>query len=667
MDKSRRTTYPMRVIRTSLYLIFFILVFSGPLSAQFFENFDDGSKGSYAGASVTLSTGNWFFEDALLGNLDNDKCNGTKCVRMDRGGEREGSIYMQFDKEGGVDELSFVFANYGDETGGKLQVQYSIDQGSSWTNIGNEYTATSSLEKVTILVNIDEPIRFKFIQSGGSGRLNLDDVLITDFITPEIEATIKVSVAEKTTVNESSINYGLVPTNSTVSKILKIQNIGTPDLQISDLKVNGEGFTVSDLGKSTLAFKEKVEIIVSFNPTNLGEYSGELTIISNSASNSTFSLNLSGANFTKDQTFDVVTWNIEWFGDTGKGPDNEDLQLQNVVKVIETIDAEIYAIQEIASPSRFAELVDNLEDYGGFLSDFSQDQETAFLFKRANVDSLSGITLSSDDGFTRSNWANGRYPLMFRMLADVNGEEQEFYIYNIHAKAFGDEGSYNQRLNASAELKSYLDTNRSLDNVVILGDYNDEILTSTFSGSSSPYSNFDEDVEYTILTKNLEDQGFVSHSSSSFNSFLDHITISSELSDEYLEGSERVENTTYVQDYLSTTSDHYPVLARFRFGLLTSNDDEDLQNPTKVTLAQNYPNPFNPSTTITYTLDTASEVSLVVYDITGRKVSTLINGRQAAGAQQVSFDASSLASGIYIYRLETAMGVSLTKKMVLIK
>ncbi|HCT51713.1 MAG TPA: glycoside hydrolase, partial [Balneola sp.] len=82
---------------------------------------------------------------------------------------------------------------------------------------------------------------------------------------------------------------------------------------------------------------------------------------------------------------------------------------------------------------------------------------------------------------------------------------------------------------------------------------------------------------------------------------------------------------------------------------------------------QNYPNPFNPSTTISYTLDSSTNVSLSVYDITGRKVATLVNGRQTAGAQEVRFDASSLASGVYIYRLETATGASLTKKMVLIK
>ena len=253
---------------------------------------------------------------------------------------------------------------------------------------------------------------------------------------------------------------------------------------------------------------------------------------------------------------------------------------------------------------------------------------------------------------------------MFRFIADINNEQQEIYAFNIHAKAFGDQGSYDQRVAASGELKEYLDRNRASDNVIMIGDYNDEIVNSTFNDNVSPYKNFDDDPEYTIVTKKLEENGFGSQSS---GSFIDHITFTSELSDDYFEGTERVENPFYVGSYLSTTSDHFPVWTRFKFGILTSNDDEVLATPTSIALNQNYPNPFNPSTTISYTLDSSTNVSLSVYDITGRKVATLVNGRQTAGAQEVRFDASSLASGVYIYRLETATGASLTKKMVLIK
>ncbi|MFN3426676.1 MAG: T9SS type A sorting domain-containing protein [Candidatus Thermochlorobacter sp.] len=88
--------------------------------------------------------------------------------------------------------------------------------------------------------------------------------------------------------------------------------------------------------------------------------------------------------------------------------------------------------------------------------------------------------------------------------------------------------------------------------------------------------------------------------------------------------------------------------------------------PTKFELFQNYPNPFNPSTVIGFTLPVASEVSLKVYDMLGREVATLVEGRQAAGQYQVPFTATGLASGVYFYRLQAGSFVE-TKKMMLVK
>ena len=89
------------------------------------------------------------------------------------------------------------------------------------------------------------------------------------------------------------------------------------------------------------------------------------------------------------------------------------------------------------------------------------------------------------------------------------------------------------------------------------------------------------------------------------------------------------------------------------------------------TLGQNYPNPFNPSTTINFSLAVDSKVSLKVFNVLGQEVASLLNGQMSAGSQKVSFDASSLNSGVYFYRLE-ADGIdgqkfSSTKKMILTK
>ena len=97
--------------------------------------------------------------------------------------------------------------------------------------------------------------------------------------------------------------------------------------------------------------------------------------------------------------------------------------------------------------------------------------------------------------------------------------------------------------------------------------------------------------------------------------------------------------------------------------------EDDLENGNLVkafTLEQNYPNPFNPTTTIKYSLANASDVSLVVYNAIGQQVATLVNQSQTAGAYRVTFDARSLASGIYFYRLQAGDFVK-SHKMILMK
>ncbi len=97
-----------------------------------------------------------------------------------------------------------------------------------------------------------------------------------------------------------------------------------------------------------------------------------------------------------------------------------------------------------------------------------------------------------------------------------------------------------------------------------------------------------------------------------------------------------------------------------------SNEPLESTLPDNFELSQNYPNPFNPTTQIQYSIPRASDVSIRVYDITGRMVQTLVDNRQSAGTHTVRFNASSLASGVYFYRLEAGSFTNV-KRMMLIK
>ena len=88
--------------------------------------------------------------------------------------------------------------------------------------------------------------------------------------------------------------------------------------------------------------------------------------------------------------------------------------------------------------------------------------------------------------------------------------------------------------------------------------------------------------------------------------------------------------------------------------------------PSAFSLSQNYPNPFNPTTTIRFSIAKLSIVDLKIYDLLGREEETLVDGPMEAGIHGVTFDATSLASGIYFYRLK-AGSFTATKKLVLLK
>ena len=854
----------MQLSRTLFAILFSILILSTVTRAQLFEDFEDGEKSSYSGATVGLSTGNWFLDDALLGNLSNDKFNGAQGVRMDRRSPKTGNIYMQFDKPNGADEVSFYLAHYGNNANGAaLQVQYSVDGGSNWENIGDEIPAPFTLTEYTIPVQVDGNIRFKFVQSAGTDRMNIDDIRITDFIEPQTEPGLLVTIEEEVVDSGSTVTFETTLTGNTSNKVVELKNIGSDTLRISEIVPSISPFSISALQDSALGFNETTTVMVSFSPETEGLYTYEngLEIQSNAG---TFKVNLTGEavdaggiipistarglqlgetvtltgwvtvadefegpvyfqdetggiawfNFglmrdaqngftldvqrgdsivitgelgefndlvqivgdnvqyeffpeanrdieplpitvsalnsgnyegqlvsmnvtvnhtgafqsneyditdgtgtgvlyinddteiigatapigettivgvvgifsgtyqllprdledidaeaieipgediSKDETLDVVTWNIEWFGSGSNGPEDDEIQLNNVITVIDSIDADLFALQEISNPTMFARLVDSLDAYEGIIASFSQTQKTAYLYKSSTINVLNSGLLTL--GQVSYDWANGRFPLELNFQATFDQEVREIKAYNIHAKALGEQEDYVRRRDASITLKNYLDQNEAESNVIVIGDYNDEMLISSVGGQDSPYKNFVDDSEYTVLTKSLEERGFTSYSSFSM---IDHITITSELMDEYFEGTERVENPSYIGSYLSQTSDHYPVWVRFKWGIITSNEDEQLSQVTRIQLDQNYPNPFNPTTTISYSLDNTTNVTLEVFDLMGRKVSTLVQGKQSAGEQTINFDASALASGVYLYRL-VAGGQILTKKMVLLK
>lgn len=110
---------------------------------------------------------------------------------------------------------------------------------------------------------------------------------------------------------------------------------------------------------------------------------------------------------------------------------------------------------------------------------------------------------------------------------------------------------------------------------------------------------------------------------------------------------------------------HTSQLMTFRT-VVSVRDDQSQFKPNTFSLEQNYPNPFNPNTTINYSLAKAGNVKIIVYNSIGSKAATLVDEYKPAGNYSVQFNKSNLASGIYLYRLESG-NYSAAKKFILMK
>jgi hypothetical protein len=121
-------------------------------------------------------------------------------------------------------------------------------------------------------------------------------------------------------------------------------------------------------------------------------------------------------------------------------------------------------------------------------------------------------------------------------------------------------------------------------------------------------------------------------------------------------------------DFVDDTFDHWNFAMNKPIRVYRPIGIKPISNsvPDNFRLFQNYPNPFNPYTIINFQLLKNSEVKLVVYDMRGREVTTLVNEKKNVGTYQVGFDGSAYSSGIYFYKFETEYYTE-TRKMMLIK
>ncbi|QKW04990.1 lamin tail domain-containing protein [Streptomyces sp. NA04227] len=274
---------------------------------------------------------------------------------------------------------------------------------------------------------------------------------------------------------------------------------------------------------------------------------------------------------------DVGNWNVEWFGAPDFGPTNETLQQQNVRDVMAGADMDVWGLSEVVGTSEFDTLVAGMPGYTGvvandpivtngaqYYSDFGNTEQKVALVWRSSMATLvsAKVILTGQN----SNFA-GRPPVEFTLRGTFDGVTRDLVFIVLHAKSGATQDAWNLRNPASQALKSYLDTTYPTQDVFVIGDWNDDVDTSITPEKPSPYANFVNDAaRYTFPTRALSLEGV--SSTAGYPDFIDHQLTTNEVQAKYVAGSATAfQPQAYVPNYATTTSDHYPVLARYDFAI----------------------------------------------------------------------------------------------------
>jgi endonuclease/exonuclease/phosphatase family metal-dependent hydrolase len=300
----------------------------------------------------------------------------------------------------------------------------------------------------------------------------------------------------------------------------------------------------------------------------------------------------------KSKTLDVVNWNFEFFGATIEqygqeyGPADEALQFGNIKRVIDSLNADIIAVEEVSDEVLFSQLVNQLGM--GFTcsprysysfngpDDSFPPQKVCLIYNKTIItvlsarpmfESLYDLARTSQPellpnypgGTPSSFYSSGRLPFLVNTEVNLNGLKENISFIVIHAKSGATAADRERRLYDAKVLKDSLDANFETSKVVVLGDLNDDLDESIVVGQTSPYQMFvDDAAHYLPITKSLSDQG--ARSTVSFQDVIDHQIISNDLADEYIPGSVQIiAPFRYIVNYAGTTSDHLPVISRYAF------------------------------------------------------------------------------------------------------
>lgn len=486
--------------------------------------------------------------------------------------------------------------------GPSLQLKVSTDYSdgdpslATWTDLNGKFPAQgsnvwtlSSDINLTAFKGIKVYFAFVYTSSEDDGaRWTIDDITVTNSPTPPPPSL---------TVGTTDMQFPYVASGATTDKTFTfIGNDLIDDITLTaagDFLVSKDGISFSSSVVFTQAEANDLTrtAYVRFAPTQPNQnFTGTVTVTTSSLS---AVVALKGTSIDPATTLEVVNWNMEWFGSTDPtlGPTNDPLQEENATTILQSIGADLYGLVEVVDEARLANVVSNMPGYAYVISDYgshtninesdpsplSEAQKEAFVYKTSvfsNITSSPLLSQGTNSAADLTNpafnwWSSGRFP--FLMTADVtlNCVTKNVKFVLVHAKANTSPTatSYARRKAGADSLYNYLNNLYPNDNIMILGDINDDLDQSITAGfTTTSWDAFTTDpANYQALTLPLSLAG--KRSTVGYNDMIDHVIVSNDMAAYYMPETANVltDVTSLVSNYGNTTSDHYPVFTRYRF------------------------------------------------------------------------------------------------------
>ncbi len=366
--------------------------------------------------------------------------------------------------------------------------------------------------------------------------------------------------------------------------------------------------------------------------------------------------NIEDLSFGTDTTFEVMTWNIEWF------PKNGQITVDYVKDIIEALDVDLIAIQEIDDTIAFRQMTDSMNSYEGYL-------ESTWFAGLAYIYNPDVIQINDiyEIYTTQEYWSPfPRSP----MVMDLNFMNERILVINNHFKCCGDgifdinnsKDEETRRYNAMNLLKEYIDTNFPNENAIVLGDLND--ILSDISKNNIFQQVIDDNENYLFADYKIAIGDNSEWSFPTWPSHLDHILITNELFDEFENGNSTIQ-TIKIDEYISddwweydkNISDHRPVAIKLLFNTNTGLADFSTTKP----YFSIKPNPLSTETTFSF-FALNDNARIEIFNINGKCVFLEnLSGQQTS----IIWNPDSLPNGVYFAKLVINNKKIATTKLIL--